>query len=103
MTENKQFVCIAKRMPIIMVLIWCQVTDVAAQEIVKIGPVREYNPPVTVADSVRMSKFAARDYLGSAQYNATEFSPDGNRFVIILQKGNLAANTTDFSLLLYST
>src|SRR5260370_20513003 len=52
--------------------------------------------PVTVADSIRMTKLGA--YSGRAQ-----FSPDGKKFVIVVKKGNLHENTNQYSLLLWQS
>jgi hypothetical protein len=61
--------------------------------------------PVTVADSIRMTR------LGDPQYNdgapskglVAKFSPDGKRFVVVLRKGNLETNTNEYSLILFET
>jgi len=61
--------------------------------------------PITVADSIQMTR------LGDLSYNNGEpsrgivakFSPDGKRFVVILKKGNLEANTNEYSLVLFQT
>jgi hypothetical protein len=61
--------------------------------------------PVTVADAIQMTQWADRDYGagGSSEGKVAVFSPDGLRFLLILKKGNIAANTNDFSLLLFDT
>jgi len=61
--------------------------------------------PVTVSDFIRMTR------LGDPQYNAgapsqglvAKFSPDGKRFVVVLRKGNLETNTSEYSLILFET
>jgi hypothetical protein len=61
--------------------------------------------PVTVADSIQMTR------LGDVKYNdgwpskglVAKFSPDGKRFIVILRKGNLEANTNEYSLILFET
>ena len=45
----------------------------------------------------------ATDYFGNDSNDIAHFSPDGKRFVLILEKGNLEHNTNDFSVLLYRT
>ena len=60
---------------------------------------------VTVADAIEMTEWADRGYSagGSSKSKVAVFSPDGLRFLVILKRGNLAANTNDFSLLLFDT
>jgi dipeptidyl aminopeptidase/acylaminoacyl peptidase len=57
---------------------------------------------VTVADDVGMTRLAHED-MASIPGRAAHFSPDGKRFVVVLEKPNLRRNTNDFSLLLYKT
>lgn len=53
---------------------------------------------VTVADAISMTK------VGSSPDDTTaKFSPDGQKFAVILRKGNLEHNTNDYSLLLWNT
>jgi len=61
--------------------------------------------PVTVADSIRMTRLGDRlyDWGGSSKGLVAKFSPDGKRFVVVLRKGNLETNTNDYSLLLFET
>jgi hypothetical protein len=60
---------------------------------------------VTVADAIQMTQWADRDYDagGSSEGKVAVFSPDGLRFLVVLKRGNIAANTNDFSLLLFDT
>lgn len=60
--------------------------------------------PVTVADAIRMTKLGNPDYYagGSAAGRVATFSPDGKKFVVVLRKGNLEENTTEYSLLLWN-
>src|SRR5690242_13977463 len=46
--------------------------------------------PLTVADSIRMTRFGDPQYdLGAASKGlVAKFSPDGKRFVVVLRKGN---------------
>src|SRR5690242_3125056 len=55
--------------------------------------------PLTVADSIRMTRFGDPQYdLGAASKGlVAKFSPDGKRFVVVLRKGNLATNTNEYS------
>ncbi|MFZ0737547.1 MAG: hypothetical protein WAM96_10700 [Candidatus Acidiferrales bacterium] len=57
--------------------------------------------PVTVADAIRMTQFGDRGYTNgiSAKHNVANFSPNGERYVIVVKKGNLEKNTTDYSLI----
>src|SRR5436190_595691 len=60
--------------------------------------------PVTVADSIQMTGLLGSNYrMGSSKGHVAQFSPDGKRFVVVLQKGNLQNNTNEYSLLLYQT
>src|SRR5208282_1432265 len=60
---------------------------------------------VTVADVIRMTRLADPDYFSgqSSQGRVAQFSPDGKRFIVVLKKGNLERNTTEFSVLLFHT
>ena len=51
--------------------------------------------PVTVADSIGMAR--------SEDWSLARFSPDGNKFVVVVKRGNLEDNTTDYSLLIWKT
>jgi len=61
--------------------------------------------PATVADSIQMIR------LGDVKYTdgwpskgiVAKFSPDGKQLVVILKKGNLEANTNEYSLILFKT
>ncbi len=59
---------------------------------------------VTVADSIQMTGLLESDYrIGSSKGHVAKFSPDGKRFIVISQKGNLQNNTNEYALLLYQT
>jgi len=58
--------------------------------------------PITVADCVGMAKLEVLDDLPGVPLIA-RFSPDGRRFVVVLEKANIEQDTNDFSLLLYRT
>jgi dipeptidyl aminopeptidase/acylaminoacyl peptidase len=60
---------------------------------------------MTVADSITMTRLADERYFlgGPSEGRVAIVSPDGTRFVVVLQKGNLETNTNDFYLLLYKT
>jgi hypothetical protein len=61
--------------------------------------------PVTVADSIQMTRLGDPSYSGNAPSKGivAKFSPDGKHFVVILKKGNLEANTVEYSLVLFQT
>jgi len=63
--------------------------------------------PVTVADSIQMTRLGDAEYEhdagGAFAGPVAKFSPDGKRFVVILRKGNLEANTNEYSLVLFQT
>jgi len=61
--------------------------------------------PVTVADSIQMTRLGDLSYTygGSSNGIVAKFSPDGKHFVVILKKGNLEANTNEYSLVLFQT
>ena len=61
--------------------------------------------PVTVADSIRMTRFGDPQYTDGAPSKGlvAKFSPDGKRFVVVLRKGNLETNTNEYSLILFET
>jgi hypothetical protein len=60
---------------------------------------------VTVADSIQMTRLGDPSYPNGATSKGmvAKFSPDGKRFVIILKRGNLEANTNEYSLFLFQT
>src|ERR1700726_1785858 len=61
--------------------------------------------PVTVADSIQMTRLGDPRYSGGAPSKGivAKFSPDGKHFVVIFKKGNLEANTNEYSLVLFQT
>jgi hypothetical protein len=61
--------------------------------------------PVTVADSIQMTRLGDLTYSFGVPSKGivAKFSPDGKRFVVILKKGNLEANTNEYSLVLFQT
>ncbi|MGB2623615.1 MAG: hypothetical protein WAN25_14815, partial [Candidatus Acidiferrum sp.] len=51
-----------------------------------------------------MTRWADRSYsLGGSPGPVGLFSPDGNRFIIAVKRGNIERNTNEYSLLLYRT
>jgi len=68
-------------------------------------PLSQGKRPVTVADAVAMSQNGDRIQAGryAAQGDVGHFSPDGSKFYVITEKGNLANDTTEFSLLVFKT
>ena len=61
--------------------------------------------PVNVADSIQMTRLGDPSYTDGAPSKGivAKFSPDGKHFVVILKKGNLEANTNEYSLVLFQT
>ena len=61
--------------------------------------------PVTVADSIRMTRLGDSIYSAGATSKGitAKFSPDGKHFVVVLKKGNLESNTNEYSLVLFQT
>jgi len=61
--------------------------------------------PVTVADSIEMTRLGDPIYTEGALSNGivAKYSPNGKRFVVVLKKGNLEANTNEYSLVLFQT
>jgi dipeptidyl aminopeptidase/acylaminoacyl peptidase len=61
--------------------------------------------PATVADSIQMTRLGDVKYTGGWSSNGivAKFSPDGQYFVVVLKKGNLEANTNEYSLVLFQT
>src|SRR6185437_5315980 len=58
--------------------------------------------PISIADSIGMTTLAIDDF-GNATNQIAHFTPNGERFVLLLKKGNLERNTNDYSALLYRT
>ena len=61
--------------------------------------------PLTVADSIQMTRLGDPLYTegGPSKGIVAKFSPDGKHFVVVLKKGNLQANTNEYSLVLFQT
>jgi hypothetical protein len=61
--------------------------------------------PVTVADSIQMTRLGDSIYTDGAPSRGivAKFSPDGKHFVVVLKKGNLGANTNEYSLVVFQT
>jgi len=61
--------------------------------------------PVTVSDVIEMTRLGDPVYLqgGPSKGRVASFSPDGNRFIVPIVKGNLKNNTNEYSLLLFET
>ena len=61
--------------------------------------------PVAVADVIGMTQFADPGYIRglSAKHIVAQFSPNGQRFVVLLKKGNLELSTNDYYLVLFRT
>jgi hypothetical protein len=67
--------------------------------------VRLTKRPPRVADSIEMLRLGDPSYTDGAPSNGivARFSPDEKRFVVVLKKGNLEANTNEYSLVLFQT
>jgi dipeptidyl aminopeptidase/acylaminoacyl peptidase len=78
-------------------------TAVVAQMLA--SPVGSKKRPVTVEDAIQMRQVADSDcFLGDESNGCiAHFSPDGQRFVIVVRRGNVEENTNEYSLLLYQT
>jgi dipeptidyl aminopeptidase/acylaminoacyl peptidase len=74
------------------------VSDVHGQ---KTGPIAELRESqgTTVADAIGMTRSSD----GMMSRPLAHYSPNGKRFIIVLQRGNLTNNTNDYSLLLWRT
>ena len=61
--------------------------------------------PITAADAIEMTVIAAPDSHQELDWRTGyfHFSPDAERFVIVLKQGNLKRNVNNFSLSLYRT
>ena len=61
--------------------------------------------PVTVADAIEMTRLVDSQYSsgGSPSGFVAHFSPNNEKFVVVLRKGNLKENTNEFSLVLWKT
>jgi dipeptidyl aminopeptidase/acylaminoacyl peptidase len=61
--------------------------------------------PITVADAIETTRLVDRRYSGGrpSTGRVAHFSPNGQQFVVLLKKGNLKENTSEFSLLLFQT
>ena len=61
--------------------------------------------PVTVRDAIAMTRLGLPEEILSSNLKdrAAIFSPDRERFLVILKKGNLEHNSNEFSVLLYDT
>src|SRR5713226_6542048 len=59
--------------------------------------------PVTIEDAIAETRLADPDYFSGApsKGRVAEFSPDGEQFVVVLRKGNLADKTNEYSLYLF--
>jgi len=60
---------------------------------------------VTIAASIAATRLGDPKYTdgASSKGRVATFSPDGKHFVVILKKGNLEANTNEYSLVLFQT
>ena len=62
---------------------------------------------VTQEDAIRMTRIAGHgsvnEYAGTLTHDFAYFSPDGKQFAVVLKRGNLEANTNEYSLVLFQT
>ncbi|MGB9067649.1 MAG: hypothetical protein WCC21_03685 [Candidatus Acidiferrales bacterium] len=60
---------------------------------------------VTVSDAIEMTVWADREYFlgGAPDDRVGLFSPDGERFIVVVRRGNLENDTNEYSLLLFQT
>ncbi len=99
----------------ILLLMICSTYGFCTRQAKESGPLARANQgksesvpgkrPVTVADSIRMTRLGDPLYgLGVPSKGlVAKFSPDGKRFVVVLRKGNLETNTNEYSLILFAT
>ena len=82
-----------RALSILLFLLWSAISalNLNAQE----GTDKSALRPVTVLDSIRMRR--ATDWVPA------RFSPDGKRFVVVLETGNPIRNTNEYTLLLWKT
>src|SRR3989442_4072158 len=60
--------------------------------------------PVTVADVIEMTKLGDPNYFRRRLADrVAQFSPNGERFVVVLRKGNIARNSNEYMILLWET
>ena len=59
-------------------------------------------PPVHVADLIGLTLFGS-DANNGASEDLHVMSPDGRRVAVVVQRGNLATNTVDYTLLVFAT
>src|SRR5437763_10503740 len=62
--------------------------------------------PLTERDTIEQTLLPSPDSPGAVRSPGDTvgvFSPDGQKFVVLLRKGNLGRNTNEYSLLLYHT
>jgi hypothetical protein len=85
----------------LLIALWSAAAATAAQSASIVSTKR----PATVADSIEMTRLGDPSYTDGAPSKGivAKFSPDGKHFVVILKKGNLEANTNEYSLVLFQT
>ncbi len=83
------------RVPFVLVVVAWQLLLFAPHA----GASTDIKRPVTVADSIEMTLLSPHTYERPEIY----FSPDRTHFAVIAHKGNISANSNDYSLLLFDT
>ena len=86
------------------------ITTCVLQAAFGIGPLAQSPAPpqkraVTVADAIEMTRLVDAQYNSGKSTNRAiaKFSPDNEKFVVVLRKGNLKDNTNEYSLVLWRT
>ena len=65
----------------------------------------ESKKPITVDSAIELTRLADPSYFSSSNSTGrvAQFSPDGNRFVIVLRRGIVAENVNEYSIHLFTT
>jgi dipeptidyl aminopeptidase/acylaminoacyl peptidase len=93
---------------VIFFILFVQLLCIGESQELLSGPPANQRPPlrpITVADSIRMTQLVQIPDLSSIMggYTPAQFSPSGDSFVIVVERGNLEDDTNDYSLLLSRT
>lgn len=99
--RNLTYVCCAIRLLLTVGLATSFVVGAQAEDGVYVP--HHVTHPVTVADSIEMTRFANGLYeLGVPSQDSTAtWSPDRSRFALVLRRGNIAENTNQYFLVLF--
>ncbi len=66
-------------------------------------PNRTFGYEISVSDSIGMTQFGSPGQEYYSSESPAVLSPDGQRFVVVVRRGNEADNTNDYKLLMFST